>query len=231
MVEQQAAGWHRATPAEPATSFARAGRLAYTRRMPRWVWRLLALSALPACRAPDAQIAPPWEESPPAMSETARAPALAATPTPMPTVVEPPRATGTPPYVVSEDGIGVTHADEAEVERRLPIVVRSAVGGVARIVVRYKAVGADRWSALRLDAKDGVFTGEVPCDAMMVSGDFKYYVLAMDATGSLIATVGAMTEPLRTVLTSSTSPTLWTLPGRPASPKCAPASESELRDP
>lgn len=162
---------------------------------------------------------PPWEP-PPRLQEQA-------TPTPTPPASgEPPRVSGFPPFVLG-DGVSVTHPDRAEVGRPLPITATTITAGVAKVVVRYKPFGAVKWKTLTLAATDGVFTGEIPCDAVRVIGDLKYFVVASDESGAPLATAGSVKEPLRTAVTNSKDETLWRLPGKEPPAKCSPAPELE----
>ncbi|MFO0616618.1 MAG: hypothetical protein U0414_28755 [Polyangiaceae bacterium] len=182
-----------------------------------------ALMRFAGCR--ESADAPAWVEpvAPPRGASTAvAAPVLADTGG---APAEQPRVTGFPPFVSGEDGLSVTNAKSAEVERPLPIVARTAVAGIVKVLVRYKPFGAVSWATLELQPTKEGFVGEIPCGALSTSGDLKYYVVAVDAASTPLATVGSRKEPLRTSLTTHTDIPLWTLPGRAPSPKCRPLPE------
>jgi len=94
---------------------------------------------------------------------------------------------------------GVTHTPPARqaVRTPLPLYVEVAEDITpAKVVLRYKPVGAKDWKSLAMRPMERGFGAEIPCNEVGDrEGDLEYYIQALDANGDLVAASGRSAAP------------------------------------
>ncbi len=90
----------------------------------------------------------------------------------------------------------------------------------ARVVVKFKAYGGD-WKSSEMKKRGEAWEVELSCqDVGSATGEFKYYVQAIDATGEIVAYSGTRTSPNQVTIKPQISGIRAHLPGRPAPESC-----------
>jgi hypothetical protein len=92
--------------------------------------------------------------------------------------------------------------------------------GASKVVLRYKPYGGTKWVSLPLEAMEGGFGGEVPCDAVTTSGELKYYIIGTDDTGTPVATAGSTKNPFKISIKNKISGDAPSLPGKKPPTRC-----------
>jgi hypothetical protein len=65
---------------------------------------------------------------------------------------------------------------------------------VNKVIVMYKPFGGT-WKKLELKKARGGWGGDIPCEDTTTTGDLKYYIKALDASGDQIAGLGSVSKP------------------------------------
>lgn len=159
-------------------------------------------------------VAPPWFErpAPPAGGDAA-------------TETTPDREPQNLEYVDGGEGVALTRAPQAEVNRPLPVGVMTVVSDVDRIMVRYKSPSMSSWRAIELTNREGFYSVQLPCVDLSDEGVLEYYVVVIGGSGAPVARAGSPTKPFQTKLTRDIGAGPWALPTEPAPKKCAPIED------
>lgn len=91
----------------------------------------------------------------------------------------------------------VEYVTEQEILTPLPLRVRlPAAYGAEHVVVLYRTWGSQGWSQLELTRRGQTWTGEVSCrQVSTVTGDTRYFFVALDADGELVGGSGSPDWP------------------------------------
>lgn len=86
-------------------------------------------------------------------------------------------------------------------QTRRPIPFECRTDGEAeRVSVRYREHPEAPWQTLELEPEGGAFRGTLPCERTMNSGRLEFFVVATDAAGDPLDTLGSKSTPERLVL-------------------------------
>jgi hypothetical protein len=103
----------------------------------------------------------------------------------------------------------------------IPIWVESKDESVARVVLRYKAFGAQEWKAVDMTKVDNGWAGEIPCrDVGTITGVLRYYVTAYDENDKPLASHGSLKAPNKVRIRQGLGTPPPHLPGRPPPQRC-----------
>lgn len=91
----------------------------------------------------------------------------------------------------------VEYVTEQEILTPLPLRVRlPAAYGAEHVIVLYRTWGSRGWSQLELTRRGQTWTGEVSCrQVSTVTGDTRYFFVALDADGELVGGSGSPDWP------------------------------------
>jgi hypothetical protein len=110
---------------------------------------------------------------------------------------------------------------EQMVNTPVPIFVQVPEGmNVGKLIVMYKPFGGE-WKKLELQKRGNDWTGLIPCAELGTTGDLKYYVKALDASGDQIAAVGSLNQPFVTKIKNQLDSDPPHLPKQPPPAQCA----------
>ncbi len=117
----------------------------------------------------------------------------------------------------------LTHKPVAEqmVNTPVPIHVLTPEGmTVAKVIVMFKPFGGE-WKKQELRRTNDGWTGLIPCVELGTTGDLKYYVKALDASGDQVASSGSLNTPFVTKIKSQLDGDPPHLPKQPPPGQCA----------
>lgn len=129
----------------------------------------------------------------------------------------PPRvASNGPPTPVIE------YLARQEILTPLPLRVRlPARYGAERLFVLFRTWGSPDWGTMELDRAGQTWTGEISCrQVSTVTGDTKYFFLALDARGEIVAGSGSPEWPHVATIVGSMPDGPQSLPGQSAPDRC-----------
>lgn len=113
---------------------------------------------------------------------------------------------------------------EVQTRRIIPVACTSDED-VAKMELRYKEFGGDKWVTVKMKKKGSGFVGQVPCAATELAGTLKYYVRAKDGSGDIVDGYGTKKGPVEVSIVNSTDEAPPALPGADAPPRCEGAVE------
>jgi hypothetical protein len=109
---------------------------------------------------------------------------------------------------------------EREVQTRRPIPFDCRADAEAeRVSLRYREHAEAPWRTLELEPTGSSFRGTLPCDVTMNSGRLQYFILATDASGDPVDTIGSKGSPVELVLNPNSDVTA-AFPGEPPPDRC-----------
>lgn len=120
------------------------------------------------------------------------------------------------------------HTPVGEQAIHTPVPVFAEIGddlGATKVIVRYKAYGAEKWETLTLEKMAGGFGGLIPCEAVTTRGDLRYFIIASDESGTPIATAGSMKAPFKVAIKSKIEGDKPALPDRDPPKRCQAAED------
>jgi hypothetical protein len=88
---------------------------------------------------------------------------------------------------------------EMQTRRPIPFDCRSD-GEAVRVSVRYREHAEAPWRTLELEESGDSFRATLPCEVTMNSGRLEYFIVASDAAGDPLDTLGSKNEPRELVL-------------------------------
>ncbi len=110
------------------------------------------------------------------------------------------REVAEPPSAPARDGLSCTPGG-GEVQTRRPIPFDCRADGEAeRVSVRYREHPDAPWQTLELEPEGSSFRATLPCDVTMNSGRLQLFIVATDAGGDPLDTLGSKNAPLELVL-------------------------------
>jgi hypothetical protein len=131
------------------------------------------------------------------------------------------------PEPAASGGGDIAHRGPPEqlVQTPVPIYARLAEGVTAsKVQVRYKPFGAE-WKTIEMKKMKAGYGIEIPCVDVGATGDFKYYIQALDAEGSAVATSGTRSAPHVVAIKNEISGDPPHLPARPPPAQCASSAD------
>lgn len=123
---------------------------------------------------------------------------------------------------------GIIHNPPLEqtVHTPLPLFVKIAWKGVARVEAHVKSFGASKYQPVPLDPYQGGWAGEVPCSAVgTVAGQLSYYFVALDSHEQQLGTVGSVDSPFTVAMKAELDGAPPHLPGQTPPQPCPPPAE------
>ncbi len=143
---------------------------------------------------------------------------------PPPPATAPSAAPGQAPPTPQAGGLAHTPPTRQRVETPLPLYVQvPADVGAAKVVVRFKSVGARDWKTAPLRPMGDGYGGEIPCsDVGNSEGELEYYIQALDTNGDLVAASGRSASPQRVAIVKTLDGEAPHLPGQPPPEACKP---------
>jgi hypothetical protein len=104
----------------------------------------------------------------------------------------------------------------------VPIYVELPDGlQAAKVTARYRPFGAPEWKTVELRRISRGYGGEIPClDVGSTTGDLAYYLVAVDASGEVVATSGTRAAPNKVAIRTELGGEPPHLPGRSAPAAC-----------
>jgi hypothetical protein len=103
--------------------------------------------------------------------------------------------------------------------RPIPFECR-ADSEATRMTLRYQEHGGADWKSIELNAAGDVFRAELPCEVTRNSGTLKVFLVATDAAGDPVDTLGSKNQPLTFEIDPQTRESPPAYPGEPAPPRC-----------
>lgn len=111
----------------------------------------------------------------------------------------------------------------ASVQTRRPVPVACRGDGEAsNMSLRYKEFGADEWVTVSMTKVGEFFQGEITCEATRTPGPLHYFVVATDAAGDPVDTLGSKGEPVVIQVGEQVTDEPPAFPGQAAPERCAP---------
>lgn len=121
--------------------------------------------------------------------------AAGATPPPV-AATTPPPAAATVPAAAAEGGFTCTPEENYEIQVRQPIPVSCVPpAGVVKGELSYKTPGSEEYKTVPMKVQGGTLRGQIPCDGVSTAGALNFYVIAQDANGDTIETLGSEVAP------------------------------------
>jgi hypothetical protein len=136
----------------------------------------------------------------------------------------PPAGSGSAsPAPVAAGDMAHTPVPSQAVLTPVPVYVELPDGvSAARVYVRFKAPGATEWKTASMARIGGGYGVEIACaDVGDSTGDFKYFVQAVDGSGDLLASSGRLVQPYTVRIVQHLEGEAPHLPDRPAPTACA----------
>ncbi len=88
-------------------------------------------------------------------------------------------------------GLNCTPAAGFEIQTRQPIPVScTPPAGVTKGELNYKSPNGEGFKTIPMKVEGGTLRGQIPCDGVAATGSLKWYVIAQDAKGETIDTLG-----------------------------------------
>ena len=110
---------------------------------------------------------------------------------------------------------------EQMINTPVPIFVTVPEGmTVNKVIVMYKPFGGT-WKKLELKKMRGGWGANIPCEEVTTTGDLKYYVKALDASGDQIAGLGSTSKPYVTKIKNQLDGDPPHMPSTPPPAQCA----------
>lgn len=110
---------------------------------------------------------------------------------------------------------------EQMINTPVPIFVTVPEGmTVNKVIVMYKPFGGT-WKKLELKKMRGGWGANIPCEEVTTTGDLKYYVKALDASGDQIAGLGSTSKPYVTKIKNQLDGDPPHMPNTPPPAQCA----------
>jgi hypothetical protein len=132
------------------------------------------------------------------------------------------RAVPTPPPTErrERDGLACTPSEhEVQTRRPIPFDCR-ADAETERVSLRYREHPEAPWQTLELEPSGSSYRATLPCDLTMNSGRLEYFIVATDASGDPLDTIGSKGSPVELVLNPKSDVTP-AYPGEPPPDRCA----------
>jgi hypothetical protein len=107
-----------------------------------------------------------------------------------------------------------------QTRRPIPVACRGDSEATS-MTLRYREFGSDEWISVTLSKSGEYFQGEIPCDATRTVGPFSYFVVATDASGAPVTTLGNKGEPVVVQLGNDVSDAPPAFPGQAPPERCA----------
>ncbi len=142
----------------------------------------------------------------------------------------PPATAPTPvPATSKEEGsAGFAHVPPASQQVFTPLPLYVGVlpdVGVAKVIVRFKGVGARDWKTAPLRKMGDGYGGEIPCgDVGSQEGELQYFLQGLDANGDLVVANGGSAAPHSVAIVKKLEGEPPHLPGELPPEACKPAS-------
>jgi hypothetical protein len=119
----------------------------------------------------------------------------------------------------------IVHAAPTEQAFLTPIPVYAELpdaAGVTKMQLRFKASGAANWKTGEMKKYKAGYAGEIPCaEVGSETGEMKYFLQAVDASGDVVATSGTRNSPHTVSIVAEVSGDAPHLPGKPGPAACA----------
>jgi hypothetical protein len=129
-------------------------------------------------------------------------------------------AVATSPANSSGAGLSCTPGvREVQTLRPIPFECR-ADSEATRMTLRYQEHGGADWQSIELKQAGDRFRAELPCEVTRNSGTLRVFVVATDAAGDPVDTLGSKNQPLQFAVDPQTRATPPAYPGEPAPPRC-----------
>lgn len=139
----------------------------------------------------DAALATPEVQA--EFNKTKAGAAGAATP---PAAATTPAATAPVAAAAAEGGFTCTPAEGYEIQVRQPIPVSCVPpAGVVKGELSYKTPGSEEYKVVPMKVAGGTLRGQIPCDGVSTAGALNFYVIAQDANGDTVETLGSEAAP------------------------------------
>lgn len=118
-------------------------------------------------------------------------------------------------------GITCTPAAGYEIQARQPIPVScTPPAGVTKGELNYKASDADAFKIVPMKVAGGTLRAQIPCDGVATTGSLKWYVIAQDAKGDTIDTLGNELGPAEFNVVAQSSQPAPAYPGGSPPARC-----------
>lgn len=109
---------------------------------------------------------------------------------------------------------------EVQTRRPIPFECR-ADGEVVRVSLRYQEHGQAAWKTVDMLRSGAGFRGQIPCEATMDSGRISLFIVATDALGDPVDTLGSKNAPLRFTVNPQSTSAPPAYPGEAPPARCA----------
>jgi hypothetical protein len=114
-----------------------------------------------------------------------------------------------------------TPVTEQSVNTPVPVYIEVPADlDAKKVTLRYKPFGGTAWKTIEMKKVGEGFGAEVPCDDVTTTGEIKYYISALDGSGSAIATAGTLKEPYKVMIKNEIEGEAPHLPGKKAPKAC-----------
>jgi hypothetical protein len=153
----------------------------------------------------------------------------AAAATPAPVAATPAPAAATPaPAAAAEGGFACTPVENYEIQVRQPIPVScTPPAGVVKGDLYYKAPNGEEFKSVPMKVQGGTLRGQIPCDGVNAAGALNFYVIAQDANGDTIDTLGTEAAPQTYNIVAQSAQPAPAYPGAQPPAKCGAAGSIE----
>jgi hypothetical protein len=137
-------------------------------------------------------------------------------------------AAAAPAAAAADGSFTCTPAENYEIQVRQPIPVSCVPpAGVVKGELYYKTPNSEEYKTVPMKVAGGTLRGQIPCDGVATAGALNFYVIAQDANGDTIETLGSEVAPSSYNIVAQSAQPAPAYPGASPPARCGAGSSGD----